>query len=297
MPAVRKVTENGEHVYPLTHQDAVIDSNGIPVGTKIETLDRTCVKTKDFLGTDEVISEEQIIAQLNELGAKIESLNTRVNDPDEIILSDINGHFTIQPKTIENVFGEMKVTLDGKLIELQKSAEYIQWKYLNSDNWTNLIAINELKGNDGINGLDGVTPNLSIGTVSTLQSDQNATAEITGSSPNLTLNLGIPKGETGNNGTTDQTLVTTPILNEVLALTTDKLQTASVIDGTEITLPVVNDYTEIHLFFNATTDMNLVLPIGKYQSTPVITANKVYEFIFTFVNGDIGWLIGYVEYA
>ena len=51
------------------------------------------------------------------------------------------------------------------------------------------------RGAKGEPGQDGKTPNITIGTVTTLEAGQNATASITGESPNLTLNLGIPKGE------------------------------------------------------------------------------------------------------
>ena len=44
---------------------------------------------------------------------------------------------------------------------------------------------------------DGHTPNISIGTVSTLDPDQPATATITGTAENPVLNLGIPQGEDG----------------------------------------------------------------------------------------------------
>ena len=56
------------------------------------------------------------------------------------------------------------------------------------------------KGDKGDPGTDGQTPNIAIGTVTTLESGVNATAEITGATPNLTLNLGIPKGEKGDQG-------------------------------------------------------------------------------------------------
>lgn len=55
-------------------------------------------------------------------------------------------------------------------------------------------------GAKGDKGDPGATPNLTIGTVTTLDAGQNATASITGESPNLTLNLGIPKGANGEPG-------------------------------------------------------------------------------------------------
>lgn len=52
-----------------------------------------------------------------------------------------------------------------------------------------------LKGN---RGSDGKTLNIEIGEVTTLPSNQNATVYITGESPNIKLNFGIPKGEIGS---------------------------------------------------------------------------------------------------
>lgn len=77
-------------------------------------------------------------------------------------------------------------------IELRKSSTHIQWRYVDEDKWTNLVAIEDLIGPSGI------SPNLSIGTITTLENGSNATAEITGEFPNLVLNLGIPKGEKGD---------------------------------------------------------------------------------------------------
>lgn len=55
-------------------------------------------------------------------------------------------------------------------------------------------------GNDGNDGEDGVTPEFTIGTVTTLSAGSNATATITGTKENPVLNLGIPKGADGSSG-------------------------------------------------------------------------------------------------
>ena len=55
-------------------------------------------------------------------------------------------------------------------------------------------------GQDGQDGEDGQTPTITVGTVTTLAPGQDATAEITGETPNLTLNLGIPEGQPGQDG-------------------------------------------------------------------------------------------------
>lgn len=49
----------------------------------------------------------------------------------------------------------------------------------------------------GLKGNPGDTPDIEIGTVTTLEPGQDATADITGTTPNLSLSLGIPKGQPG----------------------------------------------------------------------------------------------------
>ena len=51
------------------------------------------------------------------------------------------------------------------------------------------------RGEQGIQGETGATPNLTIGTVETLAPTEDATATITGTAENPVLNLGIPKGK------------------------------------------------------------------------------------------------------
>lgn len=60
------------------------------------------------------------------------------------------------------------------------------------------------KGDNGAKGDTGATPNLQIGTVTTLESGSNATASITGTTENPLLNLGIPKGDTGTGGSSEK---------------------------------------------------------------------------------------------
>ena len=85
-----------------------------------------------------------------------------------------------------------------------------------------------LMGSNGADGQDGITPNIQIGNVETLEPGEEATANITGSPESPTLNLGIPKGETGvlsqvDHGTTDTTFTLPPnqyhIWGEVTSLT------------------------------------------------------------------------------
>ena len=91
------------------------------------------------------------------------------------------------------------------------------------------------------------------------------------------------------------TLITTNISGTTLALTVNKYQTATVVDGTEITLPAVTSFTKIHLFFSTTADLTLTLPTCKWQNgnIPTISANKTYEFIFTYTTEWLGVVIVY----
>ena len=52
-------------------------------------------------------------------------------------------------------------------------------------------------GPTGPTGADGATPTFTIGTVTTGDPGTEATANITGTSPNFILNLTIPQGPTG----------------------------------------------------------------------------------------------------
>lgn len=63
-------------------------------------------------------------------------------------------------------------------------------------NWMQLSGPG-LPGEDGTDGVDGQTPDITIGSVTTLEPGQDATASIVGETPNLTLSLGIPQGEPG----------------------------------------------------------------------------------------------------
>lgn len=55
-------------------------------------------------------------------------------------------------------------------------------------------------GATGPQGNPGATPTIAVGTVTTLDPGQDATAEITGETPNLVLSLGIPEGQPGQDG-------------------------------------------------------------------------------------------------
>lgn len=87
---------------------------------------------------------------------------------------------------------------DGREIELRKGSTHIEWRYVGESNWTSLVALDELKGENGAQGRDGVTPNITIGTVETLAPGSNATVTKTGTDEAPVFNFGIPQGQPGS---------------------------------------------------------------------------------------------------
>ena len=97
-------------------------------------------------------------------------------------------------------------------------------------------------GAQGTPGQDGQTPAITVGTVTTLDPGQDATAEITGETPNLTLNLGIPEGQPGKDGVQ---------LNDDAVNTTEAWSSKKIVDtlcppfsvsGNPVTCHPVEDY-------------------------------------------------------
>ena len=59
---------------------------------------------------------------------------------------------------------------------------------------------NGIDGTNGTDGVDGVTPNLQIGTVTTLEPNEQATVTRTGTDEEPVFNFGIPQGQQGEQG-------------------------------------------------------------------------------------------------
>ena len=166
------------------------------------------------------------------------------------------------------------------------------------------------KGDTGAKGADGQTPNISIGTVTTGAAGSSASAEITGTTPNLTLNLTIPKGDKGDKGDTGAGGTGGTVSKTVkkltssasVTLTTDEYQYLEGNRDMTLALPKVNtntDITELHLFYlpNAVRTLTFSNNDIKWQnSVPNIEANKWFEFIFTRTHNGV-WLAGVVVYG
>lgn len=82
-------------------------------------------------------------------------------------------------------------------VSMRVSGGYIQYSADGGASWDNLIATADLQG---AKGDPGATPNLQIGTVTTLEAGEDASASISGTPEEPRLNLGIPKGPQGEAG-------------------------------------------------------------------------------------------------
>ena len=206
---------------------------------------------------------------------------------------------------------------NGKNIELQVNSTHIQWRLVGDTSWINLISLDLLKGQNG------TSPNITIGTVTTVAAGQQANATITGTFPNLILNLSIPKGADGSateGGVTQQYIDNAIVLhNEDEENHQDIRQSVAnlvpaVVEGEEgenedneiILTPVPNTYYkfgELNMlkleniptsmlpiviwFSSADTDTSLVFPEGTkmLSGSAEIEANSVYEL--SIVNGIV----------
>ena len=175
------------------------------------------------------------------------------------------------------------------------------------------------KGDAGAKGADGVTPNISIGTVTTGAAGTNASATISGTTPNLTLNLTIPKGDKGDKGAAssnsniiDAIISRETELNKVgYASSVNITNIRSYIDVTgniTITLPdyssrysEANPFTyEYHVYMKFTSAHTVTFADTiKWQSVPTIKDGTIIDFIFNFIHADADtnfWLGGAVVY-
>ena len=95
---------------------------------------------------------------------------------------------------------------------------------------------------------------------------------------------------------TGEEVVQVDIVDGILQLTDDKYQKTEMVDGTEIVFPSVNKFTELHLYFSASSDMNINLPDDcKWRVVPNIEEGNSYEIIATY--NTIEWLVNVIVYS
>ena len=92
-----------------------------------------------------------------------------------------------------------------------------------------------------------------------------------------------------------QSVVQVDIVDGVLNLTNDMYQKTNMVTGTQIVFPEVSGFTEIHLYFDAETDMDLNFPECKWRVDPNIESGKSYEIVATY--NTIQWLVNVIVYS
>lgn len=86
------------------------------------------------------------------------------------------------------------------------------------------------------------------------------------------------------------------VVNNTLNLTTDKYQKTTMTSGTNIVFPAVNEFTEIHLYFDAIANMNISLPDNcKWRIDPNTEEGTTYELVATY--NTVQWLVNIMAYS
>lgn len=132
------------------------------------------------------------------------------------------------------------------------------------------------KGEPGAKGDTGVTPNITIGTVNTLESGQSATASITGTTENPVLNLGIPKGANGS-GTGSGTMVAeSPYKGKTIVAFGDSVVAGwGWKEGTGIIQPLKDKYADATWINKAESGANFATTSNP-EHTPIVTQIRNY---------------------
>ena len=94
----------------------------------------------------------------------------------------------------------------------------------------------------------------------------------------------------------DPDVVEVDTIDGILYLTNDRYQrTTNITDGTRIILPDVENFTEIHLYFDSITVKNLVIPNCKWRIEPNIENGTSFEIIAVY--NTVEWLVNILSYS
>lgn len=135
-----------------------------------------------------------------------------------------------------------------------------------------------IKGDKGEKGAIGLSPNLTIGTVTTGNAGTQANATITGTTPNLELSLTIPQGEngitpnniTGNAGTATK-LETARKINGVDFDGTKDISIEKISTTIDLTALDINFYYPVRVFGSNLFEIHKPFYLGEKASTMLLT--------------------------
>ncbi len=138
------------------------------------------------------------------------SLGIKADDIEEYVFVDLQGIQGVpgpqgEPFKIKKTYSsieQMNADFDnmnyGDYVMIASDVEQEDNAKLYSRGETGWIFITDFSGAMGIRGETGLTPNIQIGSVSTLNPDENATVNRTGTNENPIFNFGIPQGKKGD---------------------------------------------------------------------------------------------------
>lgn len=151
------------------------------------------------------------------------------------------------------------------------------------DGGTNIVTVTKTNGEkstfqvrNGSKGSTGKTPNITIGTVNTLESGQSATASITGTTENPVLNLGIPKGANGSGTGSGTVVAESPYKGKTIVGFGDSIMAGwGWKEGTGIIQPLKEKYPDATWINKAESGANFAVT-SKPGHTPIVTQIRNY---------------------
>lgn len=97
------------------------------------------------------------------------------------------------------------------------------------------------------------------------------------------------------NGIVDEEVFVVEIKDGNYTLTTQPRQYALISGLSELVMPEVNDFTEIHLYFNITDDAYVIFPEGKYKNSIEPQHTNSYELVCVYNTKE--WIFEIIEYT
>ena len=169
---------NGREIYPLTHAKQVILDDGKRLDVKLKEIEQDIPNDGNdgYVLTD---SDKRDIAQL-------------IAVP-KITMESVES--TTLGKGVQITIETDELTSEAATIWNGKNGTSAYVRTVTNDDNTVTIIAKDASGTTETTIKNGQTPNLSIGTITTLEPGAQATATITGTAENPLLSLGIPSGE------------------------------------------------------------------------------------------------------
>lgn len=97
------------------------------------------------------------------------------------------------------------------------------------------------------------------------------------------------------NGIVDEEVLVVEIKDANYTLTTQPRQYAIISGLSELVMPEVNDFTEIHLYFNVTDDAYVIFPEGMYKNNIEPQHTNSYELVCVYNTKE--WIFEIIEYT